>query len=63
MKGEMYTKAETIQAPMAPKHDTLLEKHGDKRLDPYYWMKLTDGQKNAKYTGSTNQRCAGIPQC
>lgn len=47
MKGEMYTKAETIQAPIAPKHDTLLEKHGDKRLDPYYWMKLSDEQKNA----------------
>ncbi|MBP9193893.1 MAG: S9 family peptidase [Saprospiraceae bacterium] len=48
MKTEMYVKAESIQAPVAIKHDTLLEKHGDKRLDPYYWMKLTDDQKNAK---------------
>ena len=47
IKSEMYAKAEAIAAPMAPKHDTLLEKHGDKRSDPYYWMKLTDEQKNA----------------
>lgn len=37
-----------IQAPVAPVEPTQLEKHGDIRIDNYYWMKLTDEQKNAK---------------
>lgn len=35
-------------APSAKKEEHKLEKHGDIRIDNYYWMKLTDDQKNAK---------------
>lgn len=35
-------------APSAQKEEHKLEKHGDVRIDNYYWMKLTDEQKNAK---------------
>ncbi|MCB0459193.1 MAG: S9 family peptidase [Flavobacteriaceae bacterium] len=34
--------------PIAEKIPKELEKHGDVRVDNYYWMRLTDEQKNAK---------------
>ncbi len=37
-----------IQAPVAEKNPTILTKHGDVRIDNYYWMKLSDEQKMAK---------------
>ena len=37
-----------IEAPIARKLPEQLEKHGDIRTDNYYWMKLSDEQKNAK---------------
>jgi oligopeptidase B len=48
MPSEMETKADTVVAPVAKVIETKLEKHGDVRIDNYYWMKLTDEQKNAK---------------
>jgi oligopeptidase B len=48
MVSEMNSKASTIAAPIAKTIPTNLEKHGDVRVDNYYWMKLTDAQKNAK---------------
>jgi oligopeptidase B len=36
------------KAPMAEKVPFELEKHGDVRVDEYYWMKLSDEQKLAK---------------
>jgi len=36
-----------IQAPIAEKNPTILTKHGDVRIDDYYWMKLSDKQKMA----------------
>ncbi len=33
--------------PIAPKKPTRLEKHNDLRVDPYFWMRLSDDQKNA----------------
>ncbi|MEO9870815.1 S9 family peptidase [Ekhidna sp.] len=35
-------------APVAAKADTLLKEHGQTRVDPYFWMRLTDDQKNAE---------------
>ncbi len=35
-------------APVAQKADTLLQEHGQTRIDPYFWMRLTDEQKNAE---------------
>ena len=37
-----------IDAPVAKKVKKELTIHGDTRIDNYYWMKLTDDQKNAK---------------
>lgn len=45
--SEMMFK-ENLNPPIADKIDTALTIHGDSREDPYYWMKLTDEQKNAK---------------
>jgi len=38
----MYDISLNIQAatpPVAPKHSTILSKHGDKRVDDYYWLR------------------------
>ena len=37
---------EDIKPPVADKVATELEKHGDVRIDNYYWMRLTDEQRN-----------------
>ncbi|MFK8101419.1 MAG: S9 family peptidase [Saprospiraceae bacterium] len=38
----------TIKPPLAKKVDKELSIHGDTRIDPYFWMKLSDEQKNAE---------------
>ncbi len=38
----------TAKAPSAKKQSHTLEKHGDLREDPYFWMRLTDAQKTAE---------------
>ncbi|MBS2211262.1 S9 family peptidase [Carboxylicivirga mesophila] len=35
-------------APVASKKDSVLMMHGHSRVDPYFWMRLTDEQKNAE---------------
>lgn len=40
--------AELSQAPVAKTQDSVLEIHGDTRVDPYFWMRLTDEQKKAE---------------
>ena len=35
-------------APVAAKADTILKEHGQTRIDPYFWMRLTDEQKRAQ---------------
>ncbi|WP_198931839.1 S9 family peptidase [Labilibacter marinus] len=39
--------SELPEAPIAAKKDSLLTFHDDTRVDPYFWMRLTDEQKNA----------------
>lgn len=36
-----------IVAPIAEKNDSALIEHGNTRIDPYFWMRLTDEQKVA----------------
>ncbi|MEE4001567.1 S9 family peptidase [Tenacibaculum sp. FZY0031] len=45
-----------IKAPVAEKQPTKLEKHGDVRTDDYFWMRLTDAQKNAKLKDEQTQK-------
>lgn len=36
-----------VNAPIAEKKDSAIVTHGHTRIDPYFWMRLTDEQKNA----------------
>lgn len=45
-----------IIAPVAEKKATTLEKHGDIRTDDYFWMRLTDAQKNADVKDEQTQK-------
>ena len=44
----MTKKIQGVDAPIATKKDTTITWHGHDREDPYYWMRLTDEQKNAE---------------
>jgi oligopeptidase B len=37
-----------LKAPIAEKKDSILSIHGHERIDPYFWMRLSDEQKQAK---------------
>ncbi|RPG60137.1 MAG: S9 family peptidase [Flavobacteriales bacterium TMED191] len=41
-------KSNYVEPPIAKKYPEKLSIHGDERLDNYYWMRLTDKQKEAK---------------
>lgn len=45
-----------ISPPLAEKKDSVLDFHGDKRADPYFWMRLTDDQKNAETPDDQTQK-------
>lgn len=42
--------------PVAEKDDSLLIIHGDTRVDPYFWMRLTDEQKLADVADEQTQK-------
>ena len=44
-----------LDTPVAAKKDSLLTIHGDTRNDPYFWMRLTDDQKNAENPDNQTQ--------
>jgi len=44
-KEEASQKMNRPPAPVAKKADTVLKEHGQTRIDPYFWMRLTDEQK------------------
>ncbi|CAM1340418.1 Dipeptidyl aminopeptidase BI [Tenacibaculum amylolyticum] len=46
----------TITPPVAEKQAQQLEKHGDVRTDNYFWMRLTDDQKNAEQKDVQTQK-------
>lgn len=43
----MTANLEGLAVPVAEKKDSVLEYHGHQRVDPYFWMRLTDEQKTA----------------
>lgn len=45
-----------IKVPVAEKQPTTLEKHGDIRTDDYFWMRLTDAQKNTEAKDEQTQK-------
>ena len=44
----MKEKVASLEAPVAKKKDSVLVAHGHERVDPYFWMRLTDEQKTAE---------------
>ena len=40
-------KSTDAKVPLATKEAKKLKKHGDLRVDDYFWMRLSDDQKNA----------------
>ena len=54
---ENYTNAsQFIKPPIAEKKDSVLTIHNHKRIDPYFWMRLTDNQKNAETPDEQTQK-------
>ena len=49
-------KMKNIKPPIADKIPKKLEKHGDVRIDNYYWMRLTDEQRNDKTPDAHTQK-------
>lgn len=45
----------SITPPVAPKHPTKLEKHGDVRIDDYYWMNNREDQQVLDYLNAENE--------
>ncbi len=54
-KNETMKNTDT-KAPVAEKQPEKLEKHGDIRVDNYFWMRLSDKQKNAKKKDAQTQK-------
>lgn len=48
--------AAEVTPPDIEKHDSLLTIHGDTRVDPYFWIRLTDEQKNAPVPDEQTQK-------
>ncbi len=53
---EKTAKSTLPPAPIADKADTLLQEHGKQRSDPYFWMRLSDNQKNATSPDAHTQK-------
>lgn len=47
--------SETIMPPVAAKKDTVLEKHGDKRTDPYFWLNDRENPEVINYLKTENE--------
>ena len=47
--------SETITPPIAAKKDTVLEKHGDKRVDPYFWLNDRENPEVINYLKAENE--------
>jgi oligopeptidase B len=54
-KSELMSKS-NITPPTAPVDSFKMTLHGDTRIDPYYWMKLSDKQKEAKKPDAQTQK-------
>lgn len=47
--------SQNVVPPMAEVKDTILEKHGDKRVDPYYWLNDRENPKVIDYLTKENE--------
>ncbi len=56
MSEETTSNNSIIPAPIAEKKDSAITTHGHTRIDPYFWMRLTDEQKNAENPDAQTQK-------
>ena len=54
-----FMKITSIKAPVAAKIPTEINTHGDVRIDNYFWMRLSDEQKNEKEKDSQTNDVLG----
>ncbi|GGI57456.1 S9 family peptidase [Winogradskyella haliclonae] len=55
-ENEMSNDYTSIDVPVAEKTPKALTAHGDTRVDDYFWMRLTDEQKNAETPDKQTQK-------
>ena len=55
-KNETNTDYTSIELPVAEKQSKELTMHGDTRVDDYFWMRLSDEQKNAETPDEQTQK-------
>ena len=55
-KNSMTKNISGLTPPVAEKMDSVLTAHGDTRIDPYFWMRLSDDQKNAENPDEQTQK-------
>ena len=53
--SENAQNSDTITPPVAQKQEHIFHEHGNKRFDNYFWMRLTDEQKNAEIPDEQTQ--------
>ncbi|MGB1216398.1 MAG: oligopeptidase B, partial [Saprospiraceae bacterium] len=56
MKETRTSQRNLPDAPIAEKKDSVLTIHDDTRVDPYFWMRLTDEQKKAEKPDEQTQK-------
>ena len=54
-KNKESKMTQNIAPPMAKVKDTVLEKHGDKRIDPYYWLNDRENPEVIDYLTKENE--------
>ena len=54
--SKMYEQVGQVSPPEAEQIATTMEMHGDTRVDDYYWMKLSDEQKESETPDSVTQK-------
>lgn len=54
--GSVTLFAQNMTEPKAEKIPTLLEEHGNQRVDNYFWMRLSDEQKEAEQMDTQTQK-------
>lgn len=55
-KTNKTTTVNSNTPPIAEKKDSAIVTHGHTRIDPYFWMRLTDDQKNAEKPDAQTQK-------
>ena len=55
IKNKESKMTQNIAPPMAKVKDTVLEKHGDKRIDPYYWLNDRENPEVIDYLTKENE--------